>query len=130
MFIFASEIINSIGNIIQSIDDNAFFIVFLISFSDIFTYLLFFWFSYSSIKLVKKANRSIKNKVVTFIIISFIISFSYSIILLLIGLFIDKNIIDLRFKNKNDKNNINSPIFYFYSLIHPIFIMLLLFCNS
>ena len=133
MFIFISEIVNSVGNMIQSLSSkqcNQFLILVLISFSDIFTNLLFLFFSYCSITLIKETNRLIKNKVKFYIIISLIVSFLYSIILLIIGLInkTDKSYIDVRFKNyysKNDKNDIKSSKYYYFSLIHTIFIMLI-----
>ena len=130
MYIFVSEIINSIGNIIQSKDGNQFLILFIISFSDIFVYLLLFFFSYCSLTLIIETKRTIKNKANIFIIISFIVSILYSLILLIIGLIKEGTIVDVRFKNYysvEDKDSITSPMFYFFSLIHTIFIMIISF---
>lgn len=136
MYIFISEILNSIGNIIQSVsynNDNQIVILFFISFSDIFTNLLFLFFSISSIELIKKANRLIKDKTKTYIIKAFIISFVYLVIVVIIG-FIASNCdkkINVRFHDyysNQDKENKLSLFFYFFvSLIHTAFIMIITF---
>ena len=88
-FIFISELIGNIGNICEyknnGDDDDeplckkASF--FLIPFSDIFTMLLFSFFSYCSIELIKKSNRNIKKKECLFFLLSFIIALVYGSII-------------------------------------------------
>ena len=139
MYIFISEILNSIGNIIQSVsynNDNQIVILFFISFSDIFTNLLFLFFSISSIELIKKANRLIKDKTKAYIIKAFIISFVYLVIVVIIG-FIASNYnkkINVRFHDyysNQDKENKLSLFFYFFvSLIHTAFIMIITFFTT
>ena len=142
MYIFISEILNSIGNIIQSVSDdnnNQIVILFFISFSDIFTNLLFLFFSISSIELIKKANRLIKDKTKTYIIKAFIISLLYTVIVVIIGV-IASNLkekiekITVRFHDyysNQDKGNNFSLFFYFFvSLIHTAFIMIITFFTT
>ena len=139
MYIFISEILNSIGNIIQSVsydNNNQIVILFFISFSDIFTNLLFLFFSISSIELIKKANRLIKDKTKAYIIKAFIISFVYLVIVVIIG-FIASNCdkkINVRFHDyysNQDKENKLSLFFYFFvSLIHTAFIMIITFFTT
>ena len=50
--ILLSEILNSIGNIIQAFDHDKIVIFSFISITDIFTYTSFLFFSYSSKKLI------------------------------------------------------------------------------
>ena len=121
-WILVSEVLNSIGNIVQSTTENKLLILIFISFSDIFTNLLFSFFSYSSLQLIKETNRLIKNKVNFFILTSFVISILYCIIFFVIGLFDKKyNTIDLRFSNyyyKGSKENEQfSKILYFFHLL-------------
>ena len=113
-WILISEILNNIGNIIQysifkdQIDDpeppqknskiHAY--TFLVSFSDFFTNLLFTFFSYCSIKLIKETNRTIKNKANVFLIITAIVSILYAI--LFVSLNNDHHI---RFENKDIIDN-------------------------
>ena len=146
-WIFCSEIINSIGNLIQSIDkyyENKYpFLVFsslsLISFSDIFTNILFFWFSYCSVKCLKETKREIKDSVNKFILISFIISFIYFLFVLIINLATkneDYSFVDIRFKfyyYENDKNKYRKkfgPQFFIFSFFHTLFIMLISMYSS
>ena len=146
MYIFISEILNSIGNIIQSVSydkDNQIVILFFISFSDIFTNLLFLFFSISSIELIKKANRLIKDKTKAYIIKAFIISFVYLVIVVIIG-FIASNAsnasnlkekINVRFhdyySNQDKEKKDFSLFFYFFvSLIHTAFIMIITFFTT
>ena len=136
MYIFISEILNSIGNIIQSMSDgknNQIVILFFISFSDIFTNLLFLFFSISSIELIKKANRLIKDKTKAYIIKAFIISFVYLVIVVIIG-FIASNCdekINVRFhdyySNQDKEKNFCLFFYFFVSLIHISFIMIITF---
>ena len=96
-FVFISEIIGSIGNICEYKKDNEALCkkssFFLIPFSDAFTMLLFSFFSYCSVELIKKANRNIKKKERLFFFLSFIIALFYaSVIFLLLYLLKDKNI--------------------------------------
>ena len=142
MYIFISEILNSIGNIIQSVsydNDNQIVILFFISFSDIFTNLLFLFFSISSIELIKKANRLIKDKTKAYIIKAFIISLLYTVIVVIIGV-IASNLkekiekITVRFHDyysNQDKEKDFSLFFYFFvSLIHTAFIMIITFFTT
>ena len=138
MYILLSEFLNCIGNIIQSIDKAIYkqnikkrIIISFISFSDIFTYLLFLFFSYSSLKLIKETNRIIKEKTKTFIILSFAISVFYCLIFTIIGI-LSHDIIDIRFKDyysENDKNNFRKS-FYFLSFIHILIIIFITYFIS
>ena len=58
-FILLSEILHSIGNIVQSCNGNELVVISFISFSDIFTYLLFLFFSYYSMIFIKEADKNI-----------------------------------------------------------------------
>lgn len=143
-WILVSEILNSLGNIIQFYPqekENKLLILVFISFSDIFTNLLFLFFSYCSLKLIKETDRLIKSKVNIYIIISFVSSLIYCVIFFIIGLIEhlgnkknNKNIdtIDMRFSNyyyKDSREDTNqfSKVFYFSSLIHSICIILISF---
>jgi hypothetical protein len=138
MYIFLSEILNSIGNIIQSVsydNDNQIVILFFISFSDIFTNLLFLFFSISSIELIKKANRLIKDKTKTYIIKAFIISLLYTVIVVIIGVIAsNKNEkITVRFHDyysNQDKGNLSLFFYFLVSLIHTAFIMIITFFTT
>ena len=129
--ILLSEILNSIGNIIQAFDHDKIVIFSFISITDIFTYTSFLFFSYSSKKLIKETDNSVKNKTKLFLIISLLISVIYYTILLVITLAIDKDdkYVDIRFKDyycKNDKNiDKFSNKFYFFSVIHTTIIMVI-----
>lgn len=136
MFILLSEFLNCIGNIIQSSKNEEStkkrIIIFFISFSDIFTYLLFLFFSYSSLKLIKETNRLIKEKTKTFIIISFVISVLYCLIFTIIGIIIDNDNIDIRFKDyyyEKNRNDFKKP-FYFLSFIHILTIIFITYFIS
>ena len=133
IFILLSEIINCIGNIIQYSDKITYnktnmkkrLIISFISFSDIFTYLLFLSFSYSSLKLIKETNREIKEKKKKYIIRTFAFSALYCSIFTIIGFIY--NVIDIRFKDyysEKDKDNYNPP-FYFLSFIHILTIIVI-----
>ena len=136
MYILLSELLNSIGNIIQSTDIiykegkkniKKRIIISFISFSDIFTYLLFLFFSYSSLKLIKETNKLIKEKTKTYIIISFVISVLYCLIFTIIGIVCD-DIIDIRFKDYYSEKDKNKDAhfkksFYFLSFIHILTII-------
>ena len=133
-FIIISEIINSIANIIQSKDkdDDLKKLTFsFVLFSDIFTNILFLFYSYSSVKLIKETNKTIKHNTKTFIIISFVISVLYFVFFLALGIGLEKgnDYIDVRFKDyysKNDRNEFEFPKkFYFLSLFHTIIIMII-----
>ena len=142
IFILLSEILNSIGNIIHSVhEDNVDYKKYIFpftTFSDICTNLLFLFFSYSSLKLVKQADQTIKDKTKIFIIFSIAISIFYTTFFLMAGLLIDPNnkYIDNRFRDyyskedkyKNENNEYKFPSkFYYISLIHTMTIMLLSF---
>ena len=127
-WILISEILNNIGNIIQysifkdQIDDpeppeknsNIHAYTFLVSFSDFFTNLLFTFFSYCSIKLIKETNRTIKNKANVFLIITAIVSILYAILFVSLNndhhiRFENKDIID-NFKTNKDFKEKNSHL--------------------
>ena len=122
-WILISEILNNIGNIIQySIfkdqiehvkkdnkpekNSKIHAYTFLVSFSDFFTNLLFTFFSYCSIKLIKETNRTIKNKANVFLIITAIVSILYAI--LFVSLNNDHHI---RFENKDIIDNFRTEQF-------------------
>jgi len=140
MCIFGSEIVQSIGNIIVdkikiNIEEGGFpkakniTALSFIAFSDIFTNLLFVFFTYCSIKLIKESNKLIKTKVPRFIIISLIISVIYMSVF--IGVSLSRNdgigIIDIRFRmfyTKHDIPNL-SLTYYILSSVHIFLIMVL-----
>ena len=136
MCIFGSEIVQSIGNIIVDkiyINSDGNFpkaknitALSFIAFSDMFTNLLFVFFTYCSIKLIKESNKLIKTKVPRFIIISLIISVIY------MGAFIGvlsrcDGIIDIRFRMFYSKYDIPglSWAYYILSSVHIFLIMVL-----
>ena len=81
--VFISEIINSIGNLLQYAEkDQAG--KFLIPFSDIFTMTIFVFFTFSSYEHLIKSNKNIINKIKIFIPISIAFSIVYASILLII----------------------------------------------
>ena len=140
--IFISEIINSIGSLIQSLNiyyDNkdtslVFLPLSLISFSDMYTNILFLWFSYCSVKCLKETKREIKDSVKKYEIISLIISSAYSIFILIVNIYTNNEnsgFVDIRFKfyyYRNDKNKyreIYGPQFYIFSFFHTLFIILI-----
>ena len=137
MCIFGSEIVQSIGNIIlDKIPINEIFpkaknitALSFIAFSDMFTNLLFVFFTYCSIKLIKESNKLIKTKVPRFIIISLIISVVY--MCTFIGVSLSRNdsigIIDIRFRMFFTKDDIPflSLTYYILSSVHIFFIMVL-----
>ena len=137
MCIFGSEIVQSIGNIIlDKIPINEIFpkaknitALSFIAFSDMFTNLLFVFFTYCSIKLIKESNKLIKTKVPRFIIISLIISVVY--MCAFIGVSLSRNdsigIIDIRFRMFFTKDDIPflSLTYYILSSVHIFFIMVL-----
>ena len=154
MFIFCSEILNSIGNIIIDKTDNTkqgndnntqsqydnekgknIAALCIISFTDVFTNLLFVFFSYCSFKLIKETNKLIKKKVSRFIIISAVISGIYMGIFLLLNLIRDNNFIDIRFRDfysEDDKDKYNKD-YFIISSVHTciiIFLCILNFWNS
>ena len=101
MFVFSSEIINSIGNIMEY-KGVIYASTLLIPFSDIFTMMLFCFFMYCSCEQLIKSNKDIKNKKKLFIPLSGVVALIYGIIFLIV------------FQTK-EKNNIH---FYFYNDIH------------
>ena len=130
-FILLSEILHSIGNIVQSCNGNELVVISFISFSDIFTYLLFLFFSYYSMIFIKEADKNIFKSVPKYIIISFIAALFYFILFLIIGIFKpNKDYIDLRFSgyyhegDKDDNKKFNSS-YYFSSLIHTVTIIII-----
>ena len=105
--VFISEIIGNIGHLLEifkfedtfdNVKDNKekkywFNKVpyFLIPFSDIYSMLLFCFFSYCSIELIKKNNINIKAKERLFFIISLIVALIYTIIIFIVYFNIDDN---------------------------------------
>ena len=95
-FVFISELIGNIGHICEykkyggNLCQKGSY--YLIPFSDLFTMLLFCFFSYCSVELIKKSNRLIKKKERLFFLLSFIIALVYaSIIFVVLILLEDKN---------------------------------------
>ena len=136
--IFISEIVNNIGNLFQINYGNKVYNLIalsLISFSDIFTNILFLFFSYCSIKIIKESKRENKDKISKYILISFLFSLLYALIVLLVNINENENIItDIRFKRyyyKYDKDNgkIFGIRFYICSFIHTLAIILISFFN-
>ena len=135
--IFASEILQSIGNLIldilyineEGVYNKAKNISALsfIPLSDIFTNFLFVFFTYCSIKLIKESNKLIKNKVKKFIIISAIISVVYMGVFLGVSLTNQDKILDLRFRQFYSKDDISklSLTYYILSSVHIFVIMVL-----
>ena len=130
IFVFGSEILHSIGNLIQAYDGNdgnKICALSFLSFSDIFTYFLILLLSFCSVKLITKTDRTYKDKYFKFIFISLGISFIYFACFLIVGLTGDNNHydkIDIRFKdyyNETDKNYYdNNKRFYYLSCIHTV----------
>jgi len=83
MFVFLSEIINSIGNIIEY-SGKKLASTLLIPLSDIFTMMLFCFFMYCSCEQLIKSNKNIKNKKKLFIPISAGLGLIYGVILLIV----------------------------------------------
>ena len=84
--VFISEIIGNIGHLLDIFNvgyQNWYYRVqyILIPFSDIYSMLLFCFFSYCSIELIKKSNINIKTKERLFFIISLLVAFIYVIII-------------------------------------------------
>ena len=134
LFIFFSEIVQSIGNIIidkNNIEDGDYLhknltALCFISVSDMFTNLLLVFFTYSSIKLIKETNKLIKKSVPKFIIISGVISVLYMVAFLIVAYNQDKSL-DIRFRgfySKEDKDRFSKE-YYILSSIH-IFIIIVL----
>ena len=96
ILIFISEILNSIGNIVDYYFHNNgicnIFSFILISFSDVLTMILFWFFSNCSIELIKKSNRNIKEQQKKYFMISLGIAAIYAIFFCLITfLVLDKD---------------------------------------
>ena len=134
LFIFFSEIVQSIGNIIidkNNIEDDDYLhknltALCFISVSDMFTNLLLVFFTYSSIKLIKETNKLIKKSVPKFIIISGVISVLYMVAFLIVAYNQDKSL-DIRFRgfySEEDKEKFSKE-YYILSSIH-IFIIIVL----
>lgn len=98
MCVFVSEIINSIGNIIEY-SGKLLSLKILIPTSDMFTMALFCFFMYCSCEQLIKSNKSIKNKKKLFIAISGVIAIIYGLAFLFI------------FRSKEDEQDYK---FYFY----------------
>jgi hypothetical protein len=134
MFIFGSEIIQSVGNLIIDLSKNNednykeknLAALCFISFSDMFTNLLLVFFTYCSIKLIKETNKLIKKYVSKFIIISAIFSLVYMIIYLILGLK-EENGVDIRFREFYSREDITegkfTNLFFILSSIH-IFLLI------
>jgi hypothetical protein len=99
ILIFISEILNSIGNIVDYYIHNNnkcigtcnIISLALISCSDVLTMILFCFFSFCSIELIKKSNRNIKEKEILIFLISLGISLIYAVIICLIIIIIYLN---------------------------------------
>jgi hypothetical protein len=128
--------LNNIGNIIIDNNNNdnnkeALNITALcfISVSDMFTNILFVFFTYCSIKLIKETNKLIKKKVKRFIFISAIISVIYMGVFLTLAFTLiseqDREIIDVRFRGFYSKDKEFPTIFYIMSSVHMFLIILL-----
>ena len=134
MFIFGSEIIQSVGNLIIDLSKNNednykeknLAALCFISFSDMFTNLLLVFFTYCSIKLIKETNKLIKKYVSKFIIISAVFSLVYMIIYLILGLK-EENGVDIRFREFYSREDITegkfTNLFFILSSIH-IFLLI------
>ncbi len=135
MSIFISEILHNIGNImldkldisdgnISSYEAKNLSALSFIAFSDIFTNLLFIFFTYCSIKLIKETNKLIKKKVSRFIIISAVISVVYMSVVLGVSIAKDKYV-DIRFRGfyQEDDASHLSTVFYVLSSIHMFLII-------
>ena len=128
IWIFFSEIIQSIGNIIIDTNDgddgrNLAALCFISS-SDMFTNALLVFFTYSSIKLIKETNKLIKKHVKTFIIISAVFSVLYMVAFLIVAIKQDKYL-DIRFRgfySEEDKDYFSNE-FYILSSIHIFLII-------
>ena len=83
MFVFISEIINSIGNIIEY-NEIELVSTLLIPLSDIFTMMLFCFFMLCSCEQLIKSNKNIKGKKKLFISISAIVALIYGVIYFII----------------------------------------------
>ena len=122
-FVFCSEILHNIGNLIQAYDGNKIWALSFLSFSDIFTYFLILLLSFCSVKLITETDRTYKDKYFKYILISLGISFTYFICFLIVGLF-HSDYIDIRFKDyyyKEDKDDYyNNKSFYYLSCIHTV----------
>ena len=129
MFIFGSEIIHSVGNIIlDTIDikdknykEKNIAALCILSFTDMFTNILFVFFTYCSIKLIK-------NKVPRFIFFSSLFSLIYMIAYLIVCLKSDdtvKIMIDIRFRGFYQKSNSDNLTkkYYVLSSIHTFLII-------
>lgn len=136
MFIFGSEIIHSVGNIIlDTIDikdknykEKNIAALCILSFTDMFTNILFVFFTYCSIKLIKETNKLIKNKVPRFIFFSSLFSLIYMIAYLIVCLKSDdtvKIMIDIRFRGFYQKSNSDNLTkeYYVLSSIHTFLII-------
>lgn len=122
-FVFCSEILHNIGNLIQAYDGNKKLALSFLSFSDIFTYLLILLLSFCSVKLITETDRTYKDKYFKYILISLGISFTYFICFLIVGLF-HSDYIDIRFKDyyypEDKKNYTYDKRFYYLSCIHTV----------
>lgn len=139
-FVFCSEILHNIGNLIQAYDGNKKLALSFLSFSDIFTYLLILLLSFCSVKLITETDRTYKDKYFKYILISLGISFTYFICFLIVGLIdpdhsekpvhseisVHSNYsnIDIRFKDyyypEDKKNYTDDKRFYYLSCIHTV----------
>lgn len=132
MFIFGSEIVHAIGNILlftinddSNIEAKNMASICLIAFTDMFTNSLFVFFTYCSIKLIKETNKLIKKQVPRFIIISAIFSLLYMIAILIVALKSDDQLrLDIRFRGFYMKENKFNTDYYVLSSIHMFLIML------
>ena len=102
IFVFASEMINSVGNIIEYSDKVPLASTLLIPLSDTLTMMLFCFFMHCSCEQLIKSNKDIKNKKKPFIALSIIIALIYGIILFVVFI----------------TNKQNNKHFYFYETVN------------
>ena len=122
-YIFMSEIIHGIGNILEGDIAN-----FLIPFSDFLTMILFCFFSYCSVELIKEGNKNIKEKEKIYIILSFISSLIYCLIIGFLTIFIngksEERIFAFYYINEKDQKNYICKYVHFLILVCMIFYMI------
>ena len=124
MFVFLSEIINSIGNIIEY-SGKKLASTLLIPLSDIFTMMLFCFFMYCSCEQLIKSNKNIKNKKKLFIPISAGLGLIYGVILLIVFLTQKQDNTYFYFYNNTGDKNLK---FICYIHVGILFLMSVYIC--
>ena len=129
MFVFLSEIINSIGNIMEY-SNIKLASTLLIPLSDIFTMMLFCFFMHCSCEQLIKSNKDIKNKKKLFIPISAAIAIIYGVIFFVIFKTKEQNNKYFYFYNDfyYDKDNNNNFKFMCYIHVGILFLMSVFIC--